>query len=234
LGDKSIPVIEEIHARFQTDSGEKIVFPREDIATGSVDLESLWLRQLDATFPALSISARDESRDLSPKDDFPLFSLYPSLHEKLRHEKGTLTLDILGQRMSLKKIVAIPLTETGFVRIPGAIVRIWPTEVDGVRKISFWRVGYQTDAEWLHETFYLLVNPQQNTGSILRGPEDGGVADNFWGLGAWSRISLLQNWELQSETLVGSTLYLYEVTEDGPFATTLTMRDFILPRETAQ
>jgi hypothetical protein len=195
-----------------------------------------WLTQLQQDNSGLTI----ENGSTPANEPVPAFMVTSELAGKLKDQIGTLNLKIIGDALTLQKQAEIPLTGTGFARIPSALVRLIAVQNDkGGINLSVEEVGYRDMLKWKTlPTVYLLVDPQSRIGIIPRKSIINSQNNNVSG-STLSRMSALLNLEVRAtdlpenirthfegEAVNGLILYVYEATSQGSFESEVKVPDY--------
>ncbi|MCE0521366.1 MAG: hypothetical protein LV480_00455 [Methylacidiphilales bacterium] len=222
------PFIRSIESSFQPNEGKKISLQAALEGYSYFTTDRLdWLPQLQQDNPGFTI----EGGTIPGNEPIPAFMLTSELTGKLRDQTGTLNLKILGDVLSLQKRAEIPLTGTGFARIPSALIRLIAVQNDksGI-DLSVEEVGYRDMLKWKSlPTVYLLVDPKNRIGIIPRKSVIKSQSNNVSG-GTLSRMSGVLNLEVRTTDLPenirasfegdganGLVLYVYEATSRDSF-----------------
>jgi hypothetical protein len=227
-GADGAPIIRSIDSSFQPGDGKKISLPESLDGYSYFKTDRLdWLPQLQQDNPGLTIAGAPAPTN----EPVPVFVLNSELTGKLKDQTGTLDLKINGDLASIEKRAEIPLTGTGFARIPRALVRLVAIQhdKDGIN-LSVEEVGYADMLKWASlPTVYFLVDPNHRMGFI---PGKLVVKSQLTNVssGTLSRMSAQLALEVKASDLPeamrtnfdrnamnGWVLYVYEITSHRSF-----------------
>jgi len=195
-----------------------------------------WLSQLQQDNPGLMI----EGDTIPANEPVPAFMLTPELTGKLKDQTGTLDISIAGDVLSLQKRAEIPLTGTGFARIPSGLVRLIAVQSDkSGMDLTVEEVGYRDMLKWKAlPTVYLLVDSRNRIGIIPRKTVIKSQSNQLSG-DTLSRMSAFLSLEVRATDLSdniranfegnganGLVLYVYEATSKGPFESEIKVPDY--------
>jgi hypothetical protein len=216
---------EQISVTFEPPGEPKVDLGETPSVFGTEDV--LNLRPLiDARLPGITVA--NPARRAEPNRTI-LFSMLPAAADKWRGRTGKLTLDVKGQVLQIRSVVAIPLDHPSAIgRIPGGFIRVRPVQL-GNGWLKVWTLTPQRSYSGFGVQFaYVLVDPQKRTGQIL---ELDGAPDDppAFGLERGDPNNCEINYLLSGkEPLNRMVLYAFEVTPAKNFETVLTAPDFTM------
>jgi hypothetical protein len=232
--EKGMVITENITASFQPNGGHLLTLPMKNFLDSDdpFDLKAA----IQADVPDITI----DSGTGTTSPSLSLFQLDPDTAGSLRGKSGTLSLAVYGHIDTFVRKAVIPLNGHAFAALPGEIVHV--RRQDGETQTLFgieiptpgskpvlavWDITYKNAGFQLGPTtFYLLVDSQNHTGTILR------QSNKFrlpLGFGLSSRSGWRDFLPLNgNEPIDRMVLYIYEFRQGGYFDTTLTAPNFVM------
>jgi hypothetical protein len=191
------------------------------------------LALLKQALPDYTIIRADNSPD--PHFQTELFTLSLEQDDRLQGKTGALVMNITGQRVKLVQQARIPLNQPGYiVRIPGGFTRVAPLDGHNDGSLIVWKVAEEKEELYQqHEMIYVLVDPQNHTGTIVDTSGNSSSSNSIGG--TYQLMNSEATLNLRGiEAPEQKVLYVFVVTPGDRFESTLTAPNFVMnPKQTA-